>query len=211
MDILSGPGLVEAIAEEINREDLSATIPAWIRMAEAHIAQNLRVREMVRRQHITASDGFVTLPTDFREMKSVRIDTGSGRPRTLFMATEDSISDPRKAGTWANHPMYFTIVGSEIELSPFPNGFTCDVQMTYFADLPVLDLVTANSTTWLLKKAPHLYFYAALQHSAPYIMEDARLMMWQQLTQDAIGSLNKEYDESIHSGSTPIAPMKTIG
>jgi hypothetical protein len=211
MDITTGPGLVEAIAEEINRDDLLATIPSWIKMAESGFNQALRCREMVKRSTTVTEEAHVVLPLDFREMKSVKIVDPVKGPRTLFLSSEDAINDPRLRGSWVADPRYFTIVGNEIELSPYRPGATYEVEMTYFSAVPSLDLTTPGATTWLLAKAPQLYLYAALLHSAPYMMEDARLETWKLLAQDALVALNTEYDRSRTAGSSIREVRKSIG
>lgn len=211
MDITTGPGLVEAIAEEINRADLSATIPAWIKMAESGFNQVLRVREQVKRATLTTDTRFIVLPDDFRQMKSVRINDPIKGPTRLFLSSEDSINDPRLRGSWVSDPRYFTIVGSEIELSPFKIGSELEVELTYYASVPTLDVTTPGATTWLLDKAPQLYLYAALVHSAPYLVEDERLAVWTQLASDAVQSLNGEYEAGRNAGSTLREVRKSLG
>ncbi len=210
MDILTGPGLIDAIAEVINREDLNSTIPAWIQMAEAKMNQTLRVREMVKRSVTTATASYIPLPDDFVAMKSVRINHANG-PVRLFLSSEDSINDPRQRGTWSEHPKYFTIVGNEIELSPFKPGQTFEVEMTYFSTIPKLDLTTAGATNWLQQRSPDFYLYGALAHSAQYLGEDERLPVWAEIVKNILTDLNLDYETSRTAGSTLREVRKSIG
>lgn len=213
MNIQSGPGLVSAIAEILNRADLQSVIPSWVQMAEAGLNQTLRTREMVQRSTTVSTTPYIVLPTDFREMKSVRIDDPIRGPQRLFLASEDVINDPRLRGTWSTDPKYFTIVGGEIELSPFPASASnpaYTVEMTYFKNITPLDTATAGATNWLLQKAPQVYLYTALAHSSPYLVEDERLAVWTQFATDAVQSLNNEYKASIQAGSNLREVKKTM-
>lgn len=207
MNLTNAQGLAAAIAEVLNRQDLISTIPSWIAMAESGFNQTLRLRPMIRRQHSVFNGPFGTLPTDFLQMKSVST-TYAGRTINLEYESEEGVTAlcaPRM------HPTHFTIVGTEMKIGPVGEDAEWDIAMTYYAPIPALNTSVAGSTNWLLAKSPQLYLYTALQHSAPYLVEDDRLQIWQTLAQAAGQALIAEDRASIWAGSRLRERFQPIG
>ena len=81
--------------------------------------------------------------------------------------------------------------------------------MLYFADIPNLSDVTTSN--WLLSKAPDVYLYGSLLHSAPYLVEDARVNVWAQLYGAAVSRLNEESEAARMSGSGLTLKVRGLG
>jgi hypothetical protein len=101
-----------------------------------------------------------------------------------------------------DQPLYFAIMGSEMELAPTPNqNYT--LEMVYRKKIPAL---ASNSTNWLLTLAPDIYLYGMLLESAPYIKEDARIAVWATGFSSAIDQLNDlGFKQSFDSGPSTIS------
>lgn len=186
---------------------LIARVPTFIQLFEAKMNRALFVPQMEQRSTTTVDTGssepeFVSLPTDFQSMRSVRLSGVTGKPRLGFMS-QTQIDDYRfSIDNVTDQPVYFAIVGSEIELAPTPNeDYT--LEMIYRKNIPPL---STNSTNWLLTLAPDLYLYGTLLESAPYIKEDGRIQTWAAGLSSALDDLNNLGNrQSFDSGPSSIS------
>ena len=85
--------LVNEVAAWLNRGDLTALIPGWVSMVETDIAESLRARCMVARATQAIDAAFISLPSDFITMESMR-DAKTGTLLTL----EDEFTGPPQGG-----------------------------------------------------------------------------------------------------------------
>ena len=69
--------LKTSIANFLARDDLTSQIPDFITLAEARMSRELDTRSMEKRATATtvAGDGFISLPTDLREIRNVQLNT----------------------------------------------------------------------------------------------------------------------------------------
>lgn len=69
--------LQTSIASYLARNDLTAMIPDFIRMAELRLRRELRIRQMLKvvTTTATAGDSTVELPSDFLQMRDLHIAT----------------------------------------------------------------------------------------------------------------------------------------
>lgn len=200
--------LVAAIAEWLARDDLTTRIPDFVTLAEAKINRVLLHPRMETRTTVTVDTGetspeFLDLPSDFQTMRSVRLSGVLGKPRLGFMS-QTQIEDYRYSiDNVTDQPVYFSIVGSEMELAPTPND-DFDVEILYRANIPAI--TSDNATNWLLTLAPDLYLYGALLESAAYNKDDARLSVWGTAFQTCLEQLNIQGDrQSSNSGPTSVS------
>lgn len=187
--------LVSAIEEWLARDGdmvLSARVPDFITLAEAKFNRMLFVQQMEKRAtadvDISSDEPeFITLPSDFQTMRRVRLSGVSGKPRLEFLS-QTQIEDYRCGiGNVTGQPIYFSIVGSEIELAPTPSQ-AYELEMVYRANIPALN--SSNTSNWLLTLAPDLYLYGSLLESAPYIRHDERISVWSGGMGAALDQLN---------------------
>jgi len=76
-----------------------------------------------------------------------------------------------------------------------------EVELTYYAKVP--PLAEAAEATALYVRAPKLYTYATLAHSAPYLVEDQRITLWDGTATAQIKAMN-EAAMTGHVVSSPI-------
>ena len=69
--------LKTAIANFLARDDLTDRIPEFISLAEARMGRELGTRSQTKRATatLTASDAYVSLPTDLRSIREVKLNT----------------------------------------------------------------------------------------------------------------------------------------
>lgn len=186
--------LKTAIADFLNRDDLTSVIPTFITLAEAQIARDLRHWRQERRVTTTLNERFENLPNDWIKTVNMYLEDGSpveyasvaeiGRQRLL---TNDT----------SNKPRLYTINSGQFEFFPQPDeGYT--LTMIYVARIP--ELLEDTSYNWLLREYPDVYLYASLIQSAPYLQEDERVGTWAQLYSAAVQNLNTDSDDAKYSG-----------
>jgi hypothetical protein len=190
--------LKSAIADWLNRQDLTSQIETFIQLAEVDMNNRLRTRDMVIRAEATSSNEFVQLPSDWLEAINLQIVDGKSPLRFVSMDEADIIVARQEF----TNVTFYSIMDDAIELVPAP-GDDIDIQMVYYGKIPSLS--DEETTNWLLTKAPDAYLYGALAHASPFILDDQRMPMFIQLYSARIEALNDESKISAHSGSPLVA------
>jgi hypothetical protein len=190
--------LQSAVADYLNRADLTSQIPMFIQFVEADISTRLRCREMVVRATTTNDEEFVELPTDFLQALNLQIVGGKTPLRYVTLDEADQI----KAAQIYTQVVAYTIVDGAIELVPAPAD-DVQIEMVYYQQVPPLSNV--NTTNWLLSKSPDVYLYGALVHAAPFLMDDQRINTFASFYAQRVEALNLDSDRAVHSGSPLVA------
>jgi len=192
--------LQSAIADYLNRQDLTAQIPMFIQFAEADINSRLRCREMIKRATATSAAEFVGLPVDWLEGINLQIVGGKSPLRYVTLDEADRL---KKAQVYTQVGAYSLMDGA-IELIPDPAN-NVEIEMVYYGAVP--SVITSN-TNWLLTKAPDVYLYGALTHAAPFLLDDQRLPVFSSIYLQRVETLNGESQKSLHSGSPLVAKTR---
>lgn len=194
--------LQASIAEFLNRQDLTATIPDFIRLAESQMERELEHWRMEKRATASLTDRYTALPTDFLSPKSLYV---TGDRRALEAITQQDMQEYRYASADATgKPRYYCITAGEIELYPTPTEGT--LEMYYLATLPALS--DANTSNWLLAEAPDAYLYGSLLQSAPYLEDDQRIQVWTSLYLAAVTALNAQSQRAKWGGQSLVRKFK---
>jgi hypothetical protein len=195
--------LQSAIADYLNRADLTAQIQTFIQFCEADLNTRLRSREMIVNATATSDGQFVSLPPDWLEAINMMIVRGQSPLRYI---TPDEADVINKAQTYTSTRFYSMTTGI-IELVP-PAVDDITIDMVYYGKIPALS--DANTTNWLLTKAPDVYLYGALTHAAPFLMDDQRMPVFSQIYLARVQSLQDESQKALHSGSPLIARPRSV-
>lgn len=181
------------IAGWLLRDDLTAAIPSFVRLAEASIRRDLRIRQMLRTYTLTISAQSQALPEDFMEMERIILDSTVWN--LSYLPPPALFSNP--AYTDGGNPMYYTIEGDYLITAPDATG--SDVMLCYYKAYS--SLTNDSDTNWLLTNAYDVYLYGSLSHAAPYIKEDERVALWNAGYKDAVANLNRAERRSSFAGS----------
>jgi hypothetical protein len=198
MAITNYSTLQAAIADYLNRADLTSQIQNFIQFAEADLNTRLRCREQIVRAEATSSAEFVQLPADWLEAINLHI-VGGQQPLRYITLDEADIVNKEQIYTG---PHFYSLMNGAIEIVPEPAD-DIDIEMIYYAKIPALS--DQNTTNWLLTKAPDVYLYGALTHAAPFLMDDQRIPVFAQIYLTRTQALIDESQKSLHSGSPLIA------
>lgn len=212
MAITTYSGLKSAIADWLNREDLTSVIPTFVSLAEANINRGLRVRDMLTRSDLTWNSGeIVPLPTDFLELYSLEQtfppDASVTPPLQYVGIDEMKRLKKRIPASGGGQTRYFTIFGSYLDLCPEPTS-GLPMTLTYYASVPALS--DTNTTNWLLTKAPDIYLYGSLLHASPYLKNDERAQVWGAGYQSIIAALHADSERAMRPTTSIIARKQSF-
>jgi hypothetical protein len=209
MAITNYTNLQTAIADFLNRDDLTSVIPTFIQMAEAQINREIRHYKMEQRSNGEQSGGdeWMQVPADWLETIRLHVISGGTSPVTLTSRAAMADIRAKNENVSTKVPYLYCHSDSQFELYPTP---TEDMQfeLLYYQKIP--DLAT-NSTNWLLTDAPDVYLYGSLLHSAPYLADDARIATWAQMYAAAVQNVNMSSDNATYSGSGIKLKLRGLG
>lgn len=167
--------LQAAVASWLHRADLTANIPDFIALAEARIARDLRLRSQVTSANIitVANQRSASLPTGWLEFENVTI---TGTPDQQLTYVNIQYLDTKYPGNGdTGKPVVHSIEGQSILMGPTPDA-AYTISTLYYKRWDALATV---STNWLLTNHPNIYLFATLAEAAPFLMDDARAVMWE--------------------------------
>lgn len=180
MSLSTYGGLKAAIADWLNRSDMTARIPDFVTLATATLNKVLRDRRMVVTQDVmlSANPRWLPLPDGVLEMLWVSYLAGGVAP--LERVSPERLGELRRTrfrldGT----PRFYAVVGNRLELCPTPPG-PSPVELAYYAEIP--PLVADGDSNWVLADEPDIYLYTALLHAAqflhdPMMAQSARVLL----------------------------------
>ena len=189
--------LQTAVANWLDRTDLTSRIPEFVTLAEATFNRRLRVREMLTRDDsFTVDSRYKDLPTNFAGVRQFILQRD--RPVNLDSLSPDRVVHERQRFTSSGVPIYYSIIGTSFEFVPTPSD-TYTATLLYYQKVP--DLAT-NSTNWLLDSHPDLYLWGTLAAAEPYIHNDERIVTWKSQLEQGMMELNK-ISQREERGPTP--------
>jgi hypothetical protein len=200
MAFTSYSDLKTTIASYLARSDLTSTIPDFIRLGEERLRRDLRIRQMlvVATSDTVAGDSTVGLPSDFLQMRDIHLNT---IPIASLAYAAPNAFYTNNNSTEAGLPSTYTLLASEIQFAPIPDG-VYTAQMLYYAKPPLLS--DSNTSNVFLANCPDALLYAALGEAEPYLMNDARLQVWASLYDRSIASITTA-DQSGEYGGQPMS------
>jgi len=197
MAITTYAELKTAIAEWLNRDDLTSTIPDFITLAEESMALNMRHWRMENRATATLDSQYEALPARF--VAPIRLSLTGGNTYALEQVSQAQLLDRRsQASNTAGRPQYYALTQGEIEVFPTPDA-DYTLELVYYEKAEALP--DSNTTNWILDNYPSVYLYGSLMHTAPFLKDDPRLQVWASLYQQGVASVNGD-EEKAKFGAT---------
>jgi len=198
--------LTTAVANWLDRDDLTLRIPEFIALAEARFNRALRLRSMEAKYTANTVGGQrnLALPTGYIQMRNFQVNTS---PLTTLSYVTPEIYDRLWGGSTSGIPKFYTILANEISLGPIPASVV-EVEMLFYKNFENLSSTVA--TNWLITNAPDAYLYGAMMQAEPFIMNDERVALWGASLSKAIQELQEQDNKDRHSGSA-LRIMNTSG
>lgn len=196
MTITTYATLKTAIADFLNRDDLTSAIPTFVALAEASIKRDVRHWRMENRATATLNSQYEALPA--RWIAPIRLMITGGQSYDLIPVGQAEIASLRASSNDAGRPMYYALTQGELEFYPTPDQ-SYTLEMVYY-EAPAA-LSADGDTNWLLTNFPDVYLYGSLVHTAPYLSDDARSQVWAAFYQSAIDSVGIDEQKAKYGGS----------
>jgi len=198
MAITTYAELKTAIADFLNRDDLTSVSADFITLAEADINRRVRHWRMEKRSTAQLDTQYSAMPADFLEALRFYITSGDTSPLELISQFE-MVDQRHRTGDATGKPQYYAVTAGEFEVYPTPDS-TYTAELYYYARTTALS--DSNTTNWLLTYFPDAYLYGSLVHSAPYLKDDPRIQVWAALYQSAIDGINQSSDSAKHGSAS---------
>lgn len=206
MAITTYSELKSAVADFLNRDDLTSAIPNFIALAEATLNRRMRAPEMVTRATVTVDAEYENRPADWMETIRYQITTN---PITVleFVTPEEAIIQKTKFST-SGVPLFFSTVGTQFQHVPAPDT-SYTGELMYYAR--IAGLSDSNTSNWLLTANPDIYLYATLIQSAPYLKEDERISVWAGIYDRLMAEYDVAEQRAKTGSSRLVARTRTFG
>ena len=191
--------LKAAIADWLNRSDLTDSIPDFIVLAEARHKRDFKIRRMETRvtANTVADSEFYSLPDNYVAMRNIQLNTDPKTP--LEYLTPEQI-DRIHAGSSKGKPKAYSIIGNNIQLRPTPDS-AYQIEILYFKHFTALS--DSNTTNDMLTHHPDAYLYGALVEAEPYLQNDKRIQVWSSYYDRAKNDIISSNERDRHSGVAP--------
>jgi hypothetical protein len=187
MAITTYSELKTAIANWLDRDDLTSVIPDFITIAEKQMEREIRHYKMIERSSGALDSQYSAVPADWLE--TVRFSITTGDTFKLEMTTLNDMMTRRESNqNTQGRPQFYAHIGETFELFPTPDQ-TYTMELIYYQDIPKLS--ASQTTNWLLTDAPDAYLYGSLMQAAPYLGEDERVGIWSSLYAKAVADINR--------------------
>ena len=174
------------IAAWMHRTDLTDQMGTFIRLGEASLTADIVSNAMETKSTTTttANLSYVAMPADIIELRRAQI--LSSYNTVLKYASPDQLSADYSENR-TGIPSVFTIVGSNMELAPVPDG-VYTIELTYKQRVP--PLTDSNPSNWLLTAWYDAYLYACLLAARLYIKDMAMVAALEKLYTKSVDNIN---------------------
>lgn len=197
MAITNYTELKTAVGNFLARSDLTDRIPEFISLAEGRLSRELESRSQEKRANatLTASDEFVALPTDLREVRHVKLLTSPN----VILEYKSPITLESEFGGSAGRPSAYSIVGGEIQFRPVPDS-AYQVQIIYVGSISALS--DSNLVNTILTRHPDAYLSGALTEAYTYLMDEQRAQIYDTKFTRAIEEIKRDEERAHYGGGT---------
>jgi hypothetical protein len=169
-------------------------LPRLINLAERRIARELKVQGFIDTVTgvMTPGDPVYAKPDRYRDTVSINIGVGAGSNtrKPLFSRSYEYSRAYWPDETVTGEPQFFADYNyANWLITPTPDA-AYPFEVLFYALPPLLD--DTVQTNWLTEYAPQLLLYATLLETAPFLQNDERIAVWQQMYDRAAAMLNGE-------------------
>jgi len=188
-----------AIADYLDRSDLTSQVTDFITLAENRIYRDLRVKAMETALSATTSSGVIAVPSGYIEMKYAYLNTAPTTP--LQRKDLSYIYENYPTRSADAKPTFYAREASNFIFGPFPNSDYA-VKGVYYKKLTALS--GSNLTNFITDDIPGALLFGALVEAEPFIQNDERLPVWETKYNQIISQAQAQDDDEALSGS-PLA------
>jgi len=169
-------------------------IPRLINLAERRIARELKVEGLINVLTGAMQPGLAVYPKPDRWRSTVSFNFGTGDQSNeynqLFPRSYEYVRSywPNRSDT--DVPLFYAEYDyNNWIVAPTPDQ-AYPFEVLVYQLLPLLD--DTNQTNWLTDYAPQVLLYASLLEATPFLKNDERIPVWQQMYDRSAQALNGE-------------------
>lgn len=169
-------------------------LPRLINLAERRCARELKVQGFINVVSTTFNQGqsVYDKPDRWRDTVSINIGTGAGNVnrKTLFTRAYEYLRAYWPDAAQTGEPQFYSEYDySHWLVAPTPDA-DYPAEILYYELPPLLD--DEQQTNWLTEYAPQLLLYGTLLEASPFLKNDERIPVWQNMYDRAAAMLNGE-------------------
>jgi len=169
-------------------------LPRLINLAERRIARELKVEGLINVMTGTLSPGLAVYPKPDRWRSTVSFNFGTGDQNNeynqLFPRSYEYVRSYWPDRSQTDVPLFYAEYDyNNWIIAPTPDA-AYPFEVLVYQILPLLD--DTNQTNWLTEYAPQVLLYASLLEATPFLKNDERVGLWQQMYDRAAQALNGE-------------------
>jgi hypothetical protein len=191
--VLTYDSLNSLVLQYLERQDTAVVnfIPTAITLAEFEIAQVIKTLGQMEVVDSTMliSNPIIAKPSRWRKTVSMTLSTSSGKQPVLLRKLEYLNNYWPNASTTGTPLYYADYDYDHWFVAPTPDQAYAFETLCYTRLQP---LASDNQTNWLTQNAPNAMLFGTLKQTAPFLKDDARLQVWEQLFQEAMAALKTE-------------------
>lgn len=167
-------------------------IPRLINMAERRIALELKIEGLINvtTTEFAAGTSVYAKPDRWRDTVSMAILLSDGNRKQLFTRSYEFIRAYWTDSTEMSVPEYYADYNYDhwvVAPTPVANY---SVEVLYY-ELPPL-LSEEVQTNWITERVPQLLLYGTLLEASPFLKNDERIQVWQNMYDRTAGMVNGE-------------------
>jgi hypothetical protein len=189
MSLTTYLGLKDSIEAWSHRNDVASRLDDFIDLAESEMLKWIRIRDMETRATAVTSGRYLSLPSDFLEMRRLRMISGaqyfevlSSTPEGMYI-TQDS-----------GMPKLFTVT-SQVEFDRTPDS-AYTVEMQYYGKPTALS--ASNTSNSILTKYPNIYLFGSLWALYLWALQEDKAEYYYGKLMQAIQTANREDKKGRH-------------
>lgn len=180
-------------------EELTTSIPAFVKIVEGKINNALRTGDQAIRAQIwmERDQEYYGLPADWGGARDVEIlVNGEQHGRTLtYLSPEEMNKVSRQPRGQARHN-YYTIIANQIQIAPPTDNEVLEI--VYYQRLPALESDTDSN--WLTIKSPDAYIFGLCTEISAFAKDEVAFATYQQRFADSLMDITMEDQISRWSG-----------
>lgn len=177
--------LVTAVQDYILRSDIPTA--SFIRLAEVEFNPLIKHYNSETVASLPVISGAVSLPTDFMEIRSVKINGYS----VYQIGIQEHVE--------SNSDIFYRQIGNKLVFGNVVDG--TDVEVIYWARIP--SLTPDNPTNWLLLKFPSVYLHGTLAKAYRWAKDDVAEGIEKQSLVEALSLVDADNKRGIQFAAAP--------
>lgn len=191
--VMTYDSLVADIQSYLERTDTATIekIPTFIMLAEQALAVDIKFLGNLTVNNATMVTGQAVVPKPARWRKTVSMNVVVGGERKpVLLRKYEYLREYWPDATDTDQPKYYADYDyTHWIVAPTPDAaYTFEV--LYYERVQPLD--SSNQSNWFTEYAPQALLYGSLLQAMPFLKNDSRVALWQQMYSQYVGSLKTE-------------------